>query len=172
VLRGRYVTPPPANGSLPNAGNLFTRIIKEAKAMIDVGNKELVPMRLVPDLLPLRAKGKQVHVTLVNPQINEGMGGLEIESLTVGDTTCTSTETLQRFADCFSRARAGRVMPDSFRLQRRRGDRPRRLRPIPRKVRRPECSPVRHGVRSRWGVRDGLAREGGQSDPQAERCAT
>ena len=62
MLRGRYVMPPPASAVRHNITDQFLRIIGRVKVTIDLGNEELIPIRLVPEKLPLRANGEQVHV--------------------------------------------------------------------------------------------------------------
>ncbi len=86
--------------------------------MIDIGNEELIPIRILPARLPSRVNGKQVHVTTVYRWINYGVRGVKLESLKVGGTTYTSTEALQRFAEGLSHPRDVSTPPYSLTRQR------------------------------------------------------
>lgn len=67
--------------------------------MIDLSTEKLIPVREVPKLLPPRPTGKRVHVSAVYRWIQRGVRGVRLETITIGGTTYTSTEALQRFAD-------------------------------------------------------------------------
>jgi len=81
---------------------------------IDMSEETLIPVAEVPQKLPPRPSGKNVHVTSVYCWINHGVRGVKLESLKVGGTTYTSTEALQRFAERLSHPRNASTPPYSL----------------------------------------------------------
>ena len=75
--------------------------------MIDLAKEKLIRLSDVPELLPPRANGKRVHVSAVYRWVSRGVRGVRLESVTIGGTTYTSLEALQRHADRLSEGRAG-----------------------------------------------------------------
>ena len=76
--------------------------------MIDISNEQLVPLREVPELLPPRPTGKKVHISAVYRWSRRGIRGVRLDVITIGGTTYTSKEALQRFGDGYKQ---GTVMP-------------------------------------------------------------
>lgn len=79
--------------------------------MIDLSQEHLIPIREVPRRLPPRANGRSVHISAVYRWIQRGVRGACLESIRIGGTAYTSTEALQRFADCLSRAPTADPLP-------------------------------------------------------------
>ena len=79
--------------------------------MIDLMQEHLVPMREVPKLLPVRPNGKPLHVSACYRWIDKGVQGTRLESVTIGGTTYTSREALQRFANHLSPPAQGAQPP-------------------------------------------------------------
>jgi hypothetical protein len=79
--------------------------------MIDLMQEHLVPMREVPKLLPVRPNGKPLHVSACYRWIDKGVHGTRLESVTIGGTTYTSREALQRFANHLSHPAQGAQPP-------------------------------------------------------------
>jgi len=67
--------------------------------MIDISAEHLVAIRDVPKLVPARGNGKRIHISAVYRWLLRGVRGIRLESVTIGGTTYTSTEAVQRFAD-------------------------------------------------------------------------
>jgi len=67
--------------------------------MISVSHEDLIPLRDAPRHLPSRANGKRLHVSAVYRWAKHGVKGIRLETVSIGGTTYTSAEALQRFAD-------------------------------------------------------------------------
>lgn len=67
--------------------------------MISVSHEDLIPLREAPRHLPGRANGKRLHVSAVYRWVKHGVKGIRLETVSIGGTTYTSAEALQRFAD-------------------------------------------------------------------------
>lgn len=70
--------------------------------MIDIHNETLISIREAPRHLPRRQTGKRVHISAVYRWLKRGVRGVCLESVSIGGTTYTSKEALQRFADRLS----------------------------------------------------------------------
>lgn len=89
--------------------------------MIDISSEQLIPIREVPRLLPLRRTGRRVHISAVYRWIKRGIRGVCLETVKIGGSTYTSTEALQRFTDHLSGEAADKAEPVvSCRLSRQR----------------------------------------------------
>ncbi len=67
--------------------------------MIDISTETVIPLREVPRHLPARPNGKRVHVSACYRWISRGVRGAHLDSITIGGSTYTSKEALQRFAN-------------------------------------------------------------------------
>ena len=78
--------------------------------MIDMNDENLIALRDVPRMLPKRPTGKRLHISAVYRWRKRGIHGKKLETVTVGGTTYTSIEALQRFGVqgmCVSVPRSG-----------------------------------------------------------------
>jgi hypothetical protein len=81
--------------------------------MIDATTEYLVSLADAAKLLPARRGGKRPHVSCIYRWTVSGCKGIQLESLQVGGTRCTSREALARF---FERLTAGNTgVPASIR---------------------------------------------------------
>ena len=78
---------------------------------IDIRDEELVRLNDVPKLknFPLGRNGKRIHLATLYRWALGGTGGVRLETLKVGGTTCTSVEALQRFFDELTRRKQGGI---------------------------------------------------------------
>ncbi len=74
--------------------------------MIDPLDDELVPLVEVARSLPRLRNGRPVHVATVWRWAKRGLGGVKLETIKIGGTTCTSKAALRRF---FSQRSRGEV---------------------------------------------------------------
>lgn len=65
--------------------------------MIDISKEELLPLAEAAKPLPKRRNGSRPHASTLYRWAKDGLSGVRLEVLRVGDTTCTSWEALQRF---------------------------------------------------------------------------
>ncbi len=72
--------------------------------MIDIRNERVVSLTEASkdERLPRRRKGKSPHVATLYRWAQSGLGGVQLETLRVGGTLCTSIKALQRFFDRLS----------------------------------------------------------------------
>jgi len=85
--------------------NLAERIEREAlvkrigscKAMIEIDNETLIPIREAPRLLPRRPNGRRVHISACYRWIQRGVRGVRLEAIRIGGTMYTAVEALERF---------------------------------------------------------------------------
>ena len=75
--------------------------------MIDLATEHLIAIRDVPRHLPPRPTGRRVHISAVYRWILHGVRGVRLESITIGGTTYTSMEALQRFAESLRQDKLG-----------------------------------------------------------------
>ncbi len=67
--------------------------------MIALAKEQLIPLRDAPKYLPPRPNGKRLHISAIYRWVKCGVRGRVLESVTLGGTTYTSLEALQRFAE-------------------------------------------------------------------------
>ena len=79
--------------------------------MIDSASETLIPLKLVPEVLPTRGRGRKVHVSCVYRWTTVGCRGVVLESLQCGATRCTSREALQRFFEALTERRQSGTVP-------------------------------------------------------------
>lgn len=72
--------------------------------MIDITNEKLIPLGKVPNQLPKQSNGKKIHISTVYRWVKRGLRGVYLETATIGGTTYTSIEALQRFSDRLSKS--------------------------------------------------------------------
>ena len=70
--------------------------------MIDINTEHLIPIRDLPRTLPPRRAGRRIHISAIYRWLKRGVRGVRLESVTLGGTTYTSKEALQRFAEGLS----------------------------------------------------------------------
>jgi hypothetical protein len=75
--------------------------------VIDVAEENLIPLREAPRHIPPRPNGKRLHISAIYRWVQHGVRGVQLEAVSVGGTTYTSLEALQRFADRVTEARTG-----------------------------------------------------------------
>lgn len=78
--------------------------------MIDLENETVLSLTEAAKQLPRRRAGKRPHVATLYRWANRGLRGIQLETIQVGGTLCTSAEALQRF---FERLSSDRRKPDS-----------------------------------------------------------
>ena len=67
--------------------------------MINIKHEQLLSLAEAAELLPARRNGSRPHASTLYRWAKNGLKGVRLEVLTVGDTTCTSLPALQRFFD-------------------------------------------------------------------------
>ena len=78
---------------------------KARRTMIDMATeKMLTPQEAARSLPPLR-EGKAMHPATITRWITEGLSGVKLEAIRVGNRWLTSAEALQRFAEALTEAR-------------------------------------------------------------------
>ena len=60
--------------------------------MIDIDTEEFVPVDAVPDRLPPRRSGREIHESAVYRWIQRGIRGVRLEAIKLGGRTYTSVE--------------------------------------------------------------------------------
>jgi hypothetical protein len=75
-----------------------------ANRMIDANTEHLVSLTHAGKLLPPRRGGKRPHVSCLYRWTVAGCKGIQLESLQVGGTRCTSREALARFFERLGQA--------------------------------------------------------------------
>lgn len=66
---------------------------------IDVFTERVVTLTEATRLLPRRRAGKKPHTSTLYRWATRGLRGVQLETVQVGGSTCTSQESLQRFFD-------------------------------------------------------------------------
>lgn len=72
--------------------------------MIDPLTEQIISLREATKCLPVRRRGKPVHISCIYRWTLSGCKGIKLESIQVGGTRCTSREALGRFFERLSRA--------------------------------------------------------------------
>jgi hypothetical protein len=74
---------------------------------LDTQNEKLIPLRGIPDLpwLPPRARGKRLSLNTVHTWARSGLRGVVLETVSVGDTACTTEAALMRFFERVNEAK-------------------------------------------------------------------
>lgn len=65
--------------------------------MIDIATEELLTLKDACHLLPRRRRGRKPSFSTIWRWALHGVRGVQLETLRVGSTLCTSRESLQRF---------------------------------------------------------------------------
>jgi len=72
--------------------------------MIDPMNEQIISLRDATKCLPVRRRGRPVHISCIYRWTLNGCKGIKLESIQVGGTRCTSREALGRFFERLSQA--------------------------------------------------------------------
>lgn len=64
--------------------------------------KHFIPLNEVPDALPLRRRGKKVHVSTIWRWASRGVHGHKLKTWRVGGTTCTTQSAIDEFISATS----------------------------------------------------------------------
>ena len=67
--------------------------------MINLRNETVISLTRAATLLPRRRAGKKVHVATLYRWASAGCRGVQLETIRVGGTLCTSEEAIQRFCE-------------------------------------------------------------------------
>jgi hypothetical protein len=70
--------------------------------MIDLLTEQVMKLSDAAKLLPRRRLGKRPHRTTLDRWGKIGFRGIFLDTIVIGDTTCTSVQDLQRFADALT----------------------------------------------------------------------
>ena len=70
--------------------------------MIDPLTEQIISLREATKCLPVRRRGKPVHISCIYRWTLSGCKGIKLESIQVGGTRCTSREALGRFFERLS----------------------------------------------------------------------
>jgi len=84
--------------------------------MIDITTEKLISLREATQLLPKRRRGKKPSYCCVWRWATRGYHGTRLETIRVGQTTCTSARALQEFLDTITTA-GGKPNCDSSSLR-------------------------------------------------------
>jgi hypothetical protein len=79
--------------------------------MIEVATERLVALSKVGYHLPSRSTGQPVHVSTVYRWCTAGVRGVRLERVTIGGSTYTSVEAIQRFAERLTAGGAPQLHP-------------------------------------------------------------
>jgi len=79
--------------------------------MFDIATETLVPLREIPNLLPVRRNGKKLHISAVYRWTTSGVRGVRLDSVRIGGTCFSSLQALQRFSEKLSENPAARTAP-------------------------------------------------------------
>jgi hypothetical protein len=77
--------------------------------MINIANEEVLTLPDACSHLPRRRKGKHPHPATLYSWARDGYRGVQLETIQVGGSLCTSIEALQRFFDRLSEETVRRV---------------------------------------------------------------
>lgn len=72
--------------------------------MIDPLTEQVISLREATKCLPVRRRGKPVHISCIYRWTLNGCKGIKLESIQIGGTRCTSREALGRFFERLSQA--------------------------------------------------------------------
>ncbi|HEX3655113.1 MAG TPA: DUF1580 domain-containing protein [Pirellulales bacterium] len=72
---------------------------------IDIETEQVLTLTAATKLLPNRRGGKKPHVSTLYRWALRGIKGVQLETIPIGGSTCTSREALQRFFDRLQTAR-------------------------------------------------------------------
>lgn len=67
--------------------------------MIDLPNERVLSLTAAAKTLPERRAGKRPHVATLYRWAQRGLRGVQLETIQIGGTLCTSMEAMQRFFD-------------------------------------------------------------------------
>ena len=65
--------------------------------MIDIESERVISLTEAAEHLPRRRGSKKPHVATLYRWASRGLRGVQLESIPIGGTLCTSAEALQRF---------------------------------------------------------------------------
>ena len=82
--------------------------------MIDLTTETVISLTEAAKILPIRRAGKRPHVATLHRWASRGLHGVQLDTIQVGGTRCTSVAALQRFFDALS-APTSTVAPRSNR---------------------------------------------------------
>jgi len=82
--------------------------------MIDLLSEDVLTLANAAKLLPPRRRGERPHPSTLARWAKSGCRGVFLEVLRIGDTTCTSTQALQRFAANLTAGIRGQEAPSSM----------------------------------------------------------
>lgn len=88
--------------------------------MIDIALEQVVSLTSATKLLPPRRKGARPNVATLYRWAQTGIRGIRLETIMIGGTRCTSTESLQRFFDAITAASEPAPVPQPPRNTRQR----------------------------------------------------
>jgi len=71
---------------------------------IEILGETLISLHEAARLLPARRRGKRPHISCLYRWTTAGCRGVVLESVSVGNTRCTSREALARFIERLSRS--------------------------------------------------------------------
>lgn len=65
--------------------------------MVREDSEQFIPLTEVPEHLPIRRKGKKIHISTVWRWASKGVGGRKLQTWRVGGTTCTTPSAIDEF---------------------------------------------------------------------------
>lgn len=69
---------------------------------IDIQAETVIKLSEATSLVPRLRRGRETHVSTLHRWASRGLRGVQLETLQVGGTRCTSREALQRFFEALS----------------------------------------------------------------------
>ena len=85
--------------------------------MIDLTEETVIPIGEAAHHLPKR-RGKKIHISTLYRWATSGVRGVQLETILVGGSRCTSLEALQRFSQRLSEEEVREALPVRRTLQR------------------------------------------------------
>ncbi len=79
--------------------------------MIDTTTEAPIPLTQAADEQPRRRRGRKTHVSTLYRWATAGCRGVQLETIQIGATRCTSREALQRFFERLSSGDRGGPVP-------------------------------------------------------------
>jgi hypothetical protein len=73
------------------------RLLKEVARMGNIEHAKYIPLTEVPEVLPIRRRGKKLHVSTVWRWARKGVGHRTLMTWQIGGTTCTTMAAIEDF---------------------------------------------------------------------------
>lgn len=79
-------------------------VLHVTRTMINIANEELITLEQAAAFCPRRRNNQRPHSQTLMRWARDGLQGVRLEVLRVGDTTCTTVAAMQRFFEALTEA--------------------------------------------------------------------